>query len=208
MSYICCCYHIALQMEQKGKIIDEKKNLAEQRLIVPLLNYEETHKRRMEELALAEKKLEEGVIMDTRKQTNKDQQDEKTRQNKINLIAALVKHHGIVSTACDACALSRRVYYDYYNSDPDFRELAEEAKEVAKDFVESQLFENIEKGDTISIIFYLKTRCKDRGYVERVDVNKNINLKYSNWTDEDIKREIEKYAGRVALAEGSPQKAM
>ena len=195
-------------MEQQGKVTSVDSDGVESRLIVPLLNYEETYKRRMAELDEAERLLETGVVKDIRVATNIIQRDRTTDQNKINLIAALVKYHGVVSDACDACALSRRVYYNYYRDDPDFAELAEEAKEVAKDFVESKLFENIEAGDVISIIFYLKTRCKDRGYIERMDIRKEINLKYNNWTDEDIKRELEKYVGRVALAEGSSKEAM
>lgn len=42
-----------------------------------------------------------------------------------------------------------------------------DAREDALDYVESKLFKNIKKGEKTSIIFYLKTQGKERGYVER-----------------------------------------
>ena len=46
-----------------------------------------------------------------------------------------------------------------------------EASETTIDFVESQLLKNINEGDTTSIIFFLKTKAKHRGYVERQEIS-------------------------------------
>jgi hypothetical protein len=42
------------------------------------------------------------------------------------------------------------------------------------DFAESQLYKQIKDGSTTATIFYLKTKGKQRGYVERqqIDINK------------------------------------
>ena len=42
--------------------------------------------------------------------------------------------------------------------------------ESAIDYVESKLYERIKANDTASIIFFLKTRAKSRGYQERTEL--------------------------------------
>lgn len=102
------------------------------------------------------------------------------------LLEALETYHGIISDACRKVGVSRQTYYDWLKSDPEFKVSAEEIGEEAIDFVESKLFEKI-NGVTVkvngtkdeddityqqppsdtAIIFYLKTKAKKRGYVER-----------------------------------------
>jgi len=45
----------------------------------------------------------------------------KIAQHKKQLIDALTKTLGIVTTACSMCQLSRGIFYEYYNTDPEFR---------------------------------------------------------------------------------------
>jgi hypothetical protein len=46
-----------------------------------------------------------------------------------------------------------------------------EGRNSRLDFAESKLDQNINNGDTTAIIFLLKTLGKDRGYVERKDID-------------------------------------
>ena len=106
--------------------------------------------------------------------------------NKKKLLQALEDHHGIISAACRQASCSRDTYYRWYKEDAEFARLADEAQEIALDFVESKLFQKIngvlvtsddednpvyekEPSDT-AIIFYLKTKGKKRGYVERQEL--------------------------------------
>ena len=52
-------------------------------------------------------------------------------------------------------------------------------REVAIDFAESQLMEKIKSGDTVSIIFFLKTQGRRRGYSERYQIEGNFPLQIS-----------------------------
>lgn len=126
--------------------------------------------------------------------TERDTQkiDERVAKEKEDLLNALAQTSGIVSSACKAANVSRMTYYRYYNEDPDFREKADDIKELQKDFAESLILKKMKEGDTTMIIFYAKTQMKDRGYTERREItgkdgealiHKDIDL--SKLTDEE-----------------------
>lgn len=95
----------------------------------------------------------------------------KTQHLKKSLLLALTKCNGNVSAACKAVKCDRTTFYAYYNKDKKFKTAVEEISNVALDVVEDALFKKIKKGDTIAIIFYLKTKGKARGYIERQEVD-------------------------------------
>lgn len=82
--------------------------------------------------------------------------------------------HGIVAYACKQTGISRETYYQWKKNDPKFKASCEEVEEEVKDRVESKLLAKINDDDLTAIIFYLKTKCKDRGYVERVENNVSL----------------------------------
>ena len=94
---------------------------------------------------------------------------------KESLLKALEKSLGIVSTACEAVNISRTTYYKYYNEDKDFKRSVDSISDIALDCAESQLFELIKEKNVTAIIFYLKTKGKKRGYIEKQEVNHNSN---------------------------------
>jgi hypothetical protein len=103
---------------------------------------------------------------------------------KKKILEELEKQKGIVSTACNNTQTPRSTFYNWLKTDEKFKEAVEEIQEVAIDYVESKLFEKIEgvfesketqqginvykvpPSDT-AIIFYLKTKAKKRGYIEK-----------------------------------------
>lgn len=111
---------------------------------------------------------------------------QKPDENKKNLLEALYKTLGNVSEACKMLGLNRAVHYQYCSNDPDYKQAVKDVSEKAIDFVESKLFELINgvttqtghnerrvyktKPDTTAIIFYLKTKAKHRGYVEKQQI--------------------------------------
>lgn len=86
---------------------------------------------------------------------------------KKKLLECLQESRGIVSEACKCAGISRGTFYVYMNSDPEFKEEVYQINEAAIDFVESMLLRNIEGGAETSIIFFLKTKGRKRGYSEK-----------------------------------------
>lgn len=81
----------------------------------------------------------------------------------------LDKCFGNVTLACKTVGIAKDTFYKWYHEDEGFKAKCLDTKETALDFVESKLMGNISDGDTTSIIFYLKTQGKRRGYVERIE---------------------------------------
>lgn len=81
---------------------------------------------------------------------------------------------GIVSYACSKTGISRNTYYKWRKKDAKFKAECESVEEEVVDVVESKLLRKINDEDLTAIIFYLKTKGKNRGYVERVEQNVSL----------------------------------
>lgn len=97
-------------------------------------------------------------------------QPKKRLTTKQKLLNALEESHGVVTTACSKAGVSRGAYYKIWNADEKFRQQVEEIQEAAIDFVESELFKQIKEGNITGQIFYLKTKAKHRGYIEKTQI--------------------------------------
>lgn len=114
--------------------------------------------------------------MEKKKKKKKVSKIEKKKESKKKkLLNALEDSLGIVTLACKSAGISRGIYYKYINSDESFKKAAEEISEVALDLAEHSLLTQIKAGETTATIFYLKTKGRKRGYVERIDNNVTIN---------------------------------
>jgi hypothetical protein len=91
----------------------------------------------------------------------------RVQHHKKALIDALEKSLGIVTTACKTVGVDRTTFYNYYNKDAEFKAAVDDIENIALDFAESQLHKQIQKGEVSSTIFYLKTKGKNRGYIEK-----------------------------------------
>jgi len=101
----------------------------------------------------------------------------KIQHTKKALLEALEKSLGVVTTACKQVGIDRTTFYRYYNNDNDFKNKVDDLSNVAIDFAESQLFKQIQDGNPTSTIFYLKTKAKKRGYIERQEIEMGGNIK-------------------------------
>ena len=94
----------------------------------------------------------------------------KTEQHKKAIIDALEKSLGVVTTACKNVGIGRTTFYEWMKDDEDFEREVNEIQNIALDFAESQLHKQIGDGSTAATIFYLKTKGKKRGYIERQEI--------------------------------------
>jgi hypothetical protein len=95
---------------------------------------------------------------------------DKTEQHKKAIIEALEKSLGVVTTACKTVGIGRTTFYGWLQDDPEFAKEVDDIQNIALDYAESQLHKQIGKGNTSATIFYLKTKGKKRGYIERQEI--------------------------------------
>tara|TARA_R100000655_G_scaffold1600_4_gene6053 strand:- start:11116 stop:11463 length:348 start_codon:yes stop_codon:yes gene_type:complete len=92
---------------------------------------------------------------------------DRTINKKVAMLEALEQSLGVVTTACKIVGIERKTHYNWLEQDKDYKAAVKSIEDVAIDFAESQLHKQIKKGSTQATVFYLKTKGKRRGYVER-----------------------------------------
>lgn len=138
---------------------------------------------------MAQKKKAEGIEAT-------DAEQKRTTHAKERMIAALEKSLGIITNACSLSKIGRTTFYEWMQSDPEFRARVNAIDEIAKDYVEGALFRLIKgaqvpedkifvnsKGkktvvktvkiyppDGESVRFYLMTKAKDRGFIKSMEI--------------------------------------
>lgn len=93
------------------------------------------------------------------------------------MIEALEKSLGIVTTACISVGIDRGTHYNWLKNDEDYKAKVNAIEDMTIDFAESHLHKKIKGGDTTATIFYLKTKGKKRGYIERTEVQQETTIK-------------------------------
>ncbi len=96
---------------------------------------------------------------------------------KAAMIEALEKSLGVVTSASRNVGISRNTHYTWMKQDDVYKESVEDIENIALDFAESQLHKQIKEGNTSGTIFYLKTKGKRRGYVERTEIQQETTYK-------------------------------
>ena len=90
---------------------------------------------------------------------------------KESILKALESSLGVVTVACKSADVPRSTYYKWLNEDEKFAEAVKDIENIALDFGESQLHKQIGDGSTSATIFFLKTKGKRRGYIEKSELD-------------------------------------
>lgn len=96
---------------------------------------------------------------------------------KQNVLKALEVNGGNISATCKAESISRQTFYNWMEDTEEitedgltFKECVFNITETSIDNVESSLYRKAIEGDTTAIIFFLKTKGKKRGYIEKAEI--------------------------------------
>jgi AcrR family transcriptional regulator len=107
-----------------------------------------------------------------------------SKKDKDNFLEVFKNTLGNIGAACRQAKISRPTFYKWLKSDKEFADAIEEIKEQRIDFAENQLLqlmrgikEKTNSGEVYtrppcktSLIFFLKTQGKKRGYIEGNEV--------------------------------------
>jgi len=110
-----------------------------------------------------------------------------TLENGVERVEALLKNHGIrarqhlflyaltqsmfnISKALRKLCIPRKTFESWRANDPDFYELMDEIHWYKENFFEQAFIGRVAAGDTAAVIHAVKTKCRDRGYNDKVEV--------------------------------------
>jgi hypothetical protein len=108
---------------------------------------------------------------------------DKTDTKKGLMLEALEKSLGIVSTACKMVDISRQTHYAWMKADEEYKKAVDSIQDGVLDFAESHLYKLVKEGNPAATIFFLKTKGKKRGYIERQEIEVT-EKKPLSWLDE------------------------
>jgi hypothetical protein len=120
--------------------------------------------------------------------------EERRAKSKAQFLVALKAKFGNATEAAVAVGIHRDTAYTWRREDEAFAAEWNAINEGLKDFAESKLMINIGRGKEASIFFFLKCRAKDRGYIERVDINHSGKLSLEDVLAESWRKDA---AGKV-----------
>ena len=103
------------------------------------------------------------------------------------MLEILEKSAGNVSVACKKIGIGRTTYYDWCEHSAHFKKAVDDIQESLIDLAETKLMQKINDGDTTSTIFFLKTKGKSRGYIERNEqaISGTLGLPKVDWNLEN-----------------------
>ena len=87
---------------------------------------------------------------------------------------------GNISECCRQCNIGRQTFYEWMKNDVQFKQDFEDAEDSLIDFAEGKLLNLIDERNPTAIIFFLKTKGKERGYIEPSYLNIEGKLKHAH----------------------------
>jgi len=87
------------------------------------------------------------------------------------MFEALQDQLGVITAAAKQTGINRRTHYKWLKADENYKFWIKQIPDLCLDFVENALLKNIKAGKTAEIIFYLKTKGKKRGYIEKSEID-------------------------------------
>ena len=86
------------------------------------------------------------------------------------MVEALTRSLGVVKMACESVGISRQTHYTWMKEDEAYKEACTNIPDIVLDFAEHHLHKLISEGNVSATIFFLKTKGKGRGYIEKQEI--------------------------------------
>ena len=106
----------------------------------------------------------------TTHKAKKKKEGPKEKYTHKQMIHEIREAKGILAVAARRLGCTRQTVYNYLQRHQEIKDAYDDANESNIDFVENKLMMAINDGNITAMIFFLKTKGKDRGYVERREV--------------------------------------
>ena len=84
----------------------------------------------------------------------------KTEHHKKAILEALEQSLGVVTSACKKIGIGRTTFYGWLKEDPEFKKQVDDISNIALDFAESQLHQQIKKEHQRNNILFKNQRQK------------------------------------------------
>ena len=86
-------------------------------------------------------------------------------------LSAFIKNKCNITQTCRVTGINKQTYYNWKKSDELFNKYLSEVGEIVTDHVEGRLHELIDNLNPSAVIFYLKTKGKQRGYQQSANID-------------------------------------
>lgn len=96
------------------------------------------------------------------------------------VLQALELTGGLIAPAAQKLGCAPNTVRNYLERYPDLQEHLEEIRNATLDLAEGTLLKAIGDGNLTAVIFFLKCRGKDRGYVERQELHGHVTAMVGN----------------------------
>jgi hypothetical protein len=78
----------------------------------------------------------------------------------------------------------------YRKKFPQVDQAFQEANRAVGDLAENRLFRAIKKGEPWAITLYLRLKCRDRGYVEKTEIEHSGEMRVAGRSVDDVRKEM------------------
>lgn len=108
------------------------------------------------------------------------------------VIRTIINCRGHLFRTARRLGITTRTLENYRKENPAIQQAVEKARGMTGDLAESKLIQAIEKGEAWAICFYLKTQCKNRGYIERTEqqIDHGGEIRFAGKTPEQVRADI------------------
>ena len=96
------------------------------------------------------------------------------------VLTALQQTGGLIAQAAQKLSCTPGTIRNYLERHPELQEGLEEIRNATIDLAEGTLFKAIGDGNMTAVIFFLKCKAKDRGYVESQELHGHVTAMVGN----------------------------